>query len=188
MRNFIPVLLLLICAGAARAGSLEDQLLSAVRICHFDLVEKLIAKGADVNAPHGGGRTVLIAAIRRSCSGGGTSATPDIVGFLLEKNANINAQDEAGRTALMEAVVKGDLYFVRLLLERKPDVNLKDNSGQTALLEAVERKNSAVVRLLLDKGADPGIANAKGEAPVDIARRNHSMDIVAMLTAPRPSH
>jgi uncharacterized protein len=60
---------------------------------HLDVVQALIAKGADVNAKRNDGLTALMTASRRD--------RIDVVQALLDRGADVNAKDNSGLTALM---------------------------------------------------------------------------------------
>ena len=78
-----------------KAGSTDlgvTPLIAAARAGHADVVDVLLAAGADVNAADARGRTPLIAAID---SGDRVSA-----GLLLARDADLHAVDDTGRSAL----------------------------------------------------------------------------------------
>jgi ankyrin repeat protein len=66
---------------------------------HREVVEALLAKGADVNAKDDLGMTALILA-----SGLGHR---EVVQLLLDKGADVNAMSKTGRTALGETIMSG---------------------------------------------------------------------------------
>ena len=150
----------------------EPQLINAASLGQA-VVQRLLEKGANVNAMSDGRTALVLAAIR------GHEA---VVQLLLENGADVNA-DEMGRTVLMWAAFGGHEVVVRLLLENGADVNAKgdERTGYrgTALMLAAEIGHEAVVRLLLENGAD---INAKwdGETAFGLASRS-GHDAVALL-------
>jgi ankyrin repeat protein len=120
-------------------------LLAAVRAADKDRVQRLLQRGADVNARAEDGTTALMQA----------TAVGDIrlVRMLLDHQADVNTRNQAGATALMWAV--GDRDKVRALLDRGADVNARADSGRTPLMIAAGSPGATeVVKLLIEKGAD----------------------------------
>ena len=107
-------------------------------------VEKLLARGADVNAPDDDGDTPL--------HGAAQTGNVEIIRQLLDKGANPNAKNEQGGTPLMWAAVFGNEPAARLLLSRGADAAAKDNDGVTAAEWAARNKRDKVVSLLRGKG------------------------------------
>ena len=75
-----------------------------------DVLARLLAEGADVNARSGGGETALMLAAARG--------RLDVIGFLIERGADVNAATDAGNTALMLAAARGQVDAVKTLLDR----------------------------------------------------------------------
>ena len=133
-----------------------EAFISAARAGDLAAMQKLLARGVDVNATaYESDGTALMAA--------SLNGQTEAVRALLRKGANVNAKDKFGRTALFEGASSyGPLDVVWALLDGGADVNAKDNDGSTALMVASFSGFSGsldIVRALLDKGAD---VNAKG--------------------------
>jgi len=107
---------------------------------HHEVVEYLIARGAQVNRP---GWTALIYAA--------TNGHRRVVELLLENHAYIDAAPPNGVTALMMAARGGHLETVKLLLEEGADPTLKTDLGQTALDWALMAKNTDAAELIRTK-------------------------------------
>jgi ankyrin repeat protein len=90
-----------------------------------EMIQLLLAKGADVNQQNGLGETPLMMAAADRLAHG--------VKPLLDKGANVNLRDHEGRTALMQAARSESLEGVCLLLEHGAAVNARDAHGKTAL-------------------------------------------------------
>lgn len=84
----------------------------------------LVAKGANVNARDGQGRTPLQVAI--------TLGWRDGVGILLNRRANTEVANDAGETPLISAVHRHDVELTKLLLQAGADPDRADNSGRSA--------------------------------------------------------
>jgi N-acyl-D-amino-acid deacylase len=77
-------------------------------------VQRLLARGANVNARSQTERTALLVAASYP-------GTVDVLRALLERGADLRAQDRAGATALSLAVRSSDIEVVRFLVERGLD-------------------------------------------------------------------
>jgi ankyrin repeat protein len=106
-------------------------------------VEKLLARGAEVNAQDADGDTAL--------HGAAQGGNVEIAQLLLDKGAGVNAKNKHGGTPLMWAAVYGHQDAAQLLLSRGADASLKDNDGNTAADWAVRNKRAEVVQVLKRK-------------------------------------
>jgi ankyrin repeat protein len=123
-----------------------------------EVVELLLAKGADVNATNRYGLvTPLCHAVKFKHT--------DVVALLVAKGADVNASD-GEMSPLGWAVQTDDKEMVELLLTNKADINAKDFYGDTPLLEAMPDKSKEVVELLLAKGADVNAKDRDGHTPL----------------------
>jgi ankyrin repeat protein len=105
-----------------------------------DAVQKLLERGADVNAQDTDGDAPL--------HGVAQSDNVEILDMLLGKGANPNIKNRQGGTPLMWAAVYGSEKVARRLLERGADPRLKDVDGVTAAEWAARNKRENIVRLL----------------------------------------
>ena len=135
----------------------------------YDVIRRLIQKGADVNASDAGARSVLqmaegddeLAAILRAA---GAKKNP-------MENADARAADAYGNTALMFAVRDGSLEEVKRQIAAGADVNAANKGGNMPLLLAIEtgrewgkqNKNAPIIKALLDAGANANVADSQGE-------------------------
>ncbi len=101
---------------------------------NYEKVDKLIEKGADVDAKDDLGNTPLINAAKEYRFG-----MPDVVRSLLNHNADLEAKDQNGMTALHWAASIGNPDVVVILVEKKANVEAIDNNGKTPLDLAVDR-------------------------------------------------
>jgi ankyrin repeat protein len=155
-------------------------------VSSLELVKRLVAHGADVDAPmtkqyfrDGGltpryvrnGSTPLIIAAKE--------ADPEMMRLLVELGANPLATNANNTTVLMAAAgvditsLRQDggtnehaLEAVRLALEWGNDVNAVNGSGDTALHGAAFRGSNDIVKLLVEKGAKLDVRNKKGWSPL----------------------
>ena len=105
-----------------------------------DAVQKLLDRGADVNAQDYDGDSAL--------HGAAQNGNIEIMDLLVAKGANLNLKNKVGGTALMWAAVYGHEEAARRLLERGADPSLKDADGKTARDWAVVNGRKNVVALL----------------------------------------
>ncbi|KAL6802257.1 ankyrin repeat-containing domain protein [Trichoderma sp. SZMC 28012] len=139
------------CGAALRTAALESP--------YEEVLDLLLAYGADVNACAKDGGTALIAACRS------LKNDTDCVRLLLDHGADVNAQSDYYGTALISTCQTKKLDYHRLydgqaavrvaqlLLDRGADVNVQHENYGTAL-EAACRWNFRLVQLLLEHGAD----------------------------------
>jgi len=109
-----------------------------------DVVELLLAHGADVNARDNDGKTPLIFAA--------LSGNKDVVELLLAHGADANARDSEDWTPLLWAASDGYTDVVEFLLAHGADANARNSHGETPLHRAALRGNKAVVELLRQHG------------------------------------
>ncbi|KAI9776989.1 MAG: hypothetical protein M1839_009133 [Geoglossum umbratile] len=128
----------------------------ACRLGIFEVVEMLLASGADVNttASANSGRTALEVA-----SWGGYF---EVVERFLAAGADVNTVPSIndGWTALQEASRGGHLKVVEKLLASGADVNTATSRGWTALKAASTGGHIKVVERLLAVGADANVATS----------------------------
>ena len=155
----------------------------------LDLVRKLVAKGANVNArqkrePRDGNRNLLNRLGSTPFLLAAKSADVPLMRVLLECGADPRITTNNGTTALMAAAGVGiwapgenpgsheeALAAVKLVFESGGnDVNAIDKEGETALHGAVYRGGAIpVMQFLIDKGAQLDVVNKKGWTPLTAA-------------------
>jgi len=111
----------------------EDAVKAAEDKKALELVKKLLARGADVNAGDTWGYTML----HQACMEGYEKAAE----FVITKGADVNARNIVDITPLHVAAGRGHRNIVELLLDKKADINAKDSHGATPLWYA---KNGVV--------------------------------------------
>ena len=158
----------------------------------LDLIELLLAKGADVNAK------LKTATLTRNHTPGegtlGDGATPLMraakhgdyraVEILLKHGADVSMKQRQGSTALLFACgfgrgqsafaedvgTEADLFkAVQLLVEHGADVKVNNDQGGTVMHFAAQAGFNSVVKYLAAKGAPLDQKDKQGRTPVDVA-------------------
>jgi len=133
----------------------------AVRYRQPQLVQELVANGADVNKPINQNKLPAL-------HGALQVRSHQLLTTLLQCGANPNQENEFGITPLHIAVSSGDIKVIKALVESGADINLADKQGNTPLHHAVKayKANAEVMRLLLSYGANIDSQNSKGMTPL----------------------
>ena len=188
--NYTEQANILIDAGADVNAVQSDwgttPLMMAVGIRDFALIEKLLAKGANINAQDNKDLSPLVFAIATG------ERKPDIqlVEFLLKSGANPNLPlkqygDLKGATALSLAIwyeprYSTDKYqyasdeILKLLIEYKADVNLTVQYKDSPLVSAVKGGRIEALKILLKAGVD--IKGEEGRKALATAQVNFRYD------------
>lgn len=114
---------------------------------NYEKVERLLARGATIDAKSNYGRTPLLIA---------TSFPGNVktVQLLLERGAKIDVQDQFGDTCLVSACKRGDAGLAKVLLQAGANVAAGSSwPGQAPLIWAAEEGNLATIACLLEHGA-----------------------------------
>ena len=134
----------------------QTALMWAAAEGHSDVVEALIAAGAEVNIASAEGFTALAFAV--------TSDDVRSIRALLAAGADPNAASEDGSLPTNIAASYGHADALEVLLDAGGDFSRGDQDGRTPLYAAAQAGDSESVSLLLDAGADPNIATAAVES------------------------
>jgi len=143
-------------SGSAQspATAQEIPLQKAVEAGDKELVARLLAEGAEVNAKDKDGVTPLhVTTIR---------GDKEVVVLLLAKGADVNMKDSKGGTPLrIAAAIRGLKEIAELLLANGADVNAQDSNGATPLHWAAIESNKEGAVLLLASGAKVNASDAE---------------------------
>ena len=119
-----------------------------------ELVEILLANGADIHIKSKEGITVFTISIGAALGGG---ATTDLASLFLERGADVNesidTEPGAGYTCLMMVARNARPDLAEFLLSNGADVNARAKDGSTALSLAMAENDAQMVALLKANGA-----------------------------------
>ncbi len=159
----------------------KSLLLCAINANSQQLVDFLIAKGANINHPLPYVKSV------------------DWAKFLISKGADVNTQDFFNQTPLHHAVANQNKSMIELLLSHQADINTKDKIGNTPLYLVFEEFNQnqrysidtlennqardkkdtlALVKFLVNKKANIKVSNYAGYTPLHFAAKEDNVDLI----------
>ncbi|MCE1248639.1 MAG: protein kinase [Firmicutes bacterium] len=118
---------------------IHDAMISAVVGEDKQLVDKILAKGFDINSEKDG-ITPLITAVN--------SERPDMVDYLISKNADPNVKGMNGWTALHYAVTAGNVRMVESLMNAGANPDLKEDQGTSSKDMATANSNQEILDAL----------------------------------------
>jgi len=210
LRTILLVILAFTMASPSAAQSGRD-LIEAAGKGDLAAVERLLARGAGVDARDGNGRTALLAAThgnhvavaRALIAAGadvnakdgiedspylhaGAEGRTEILKLTLTAGADLKSTNRYGGTALIPAAHHGHPEAVKILLATAIDKDHVNKLGWTALLEAVilgddGATHTEIVRLLVEAGANVNLADREGATPLAHARRRGFREMVRIL-------
>ncbi|KAG5982843.1 hypothetical protein E4U55_001250 [Claviceps digitariae] len=185
-------------------------LLRTAAVCdNIDMIDLLLAHGADVNATDDDGWSALLHAARHRrrdaveallCHGADHSATNrfgstalhlasiegnvDIVNLLLTSGADYTIGDKSGWSPMHMAARANRSNVVELFLRiPRIDINVQDHNGRTPFYHAVMRGHVDVVNVFLAHGASVAIPDYYGALPIYAAVRNGHKAVARRLLA-----
>lgn len=147
---------------------------------HADIIELLVAFGADVNVASAddddGHSTPLHMAASR--------AAHDAARALLKHGADTEIANWRGATALVIAATEKDDEMVEILLEYDADPSAARNNGRTPLHEAAHQRATGIFARLIEAGADLDAPDEDGWPPLYHAiARGGSTEVELLLGA-----
>lgn len=187
-------------------GYLENNLMVAASKGYDAEIEKLLKKGADINAVSAEGATPLIFAVANNQIASVLTLLaydPEvnkltlnnetaliisvrnrnsaITEALLRGGADIDIADKNGATPLHYATLDGSFDIADLLLYYDADCNIKANDGTTPLMAAILAGFTDIADLLIQNGANLEARDKDGFTPLLIAAQNGDTLIMSLL-------
>lgn len=172
--------------GGADINSRNDEGATALMLAagagHYDMVEMLIAAGAEVDATDLRGWTALMKALFNYEQNKGF---PDIVSSLIDAGADIEHKVAYGTRPLMIAAGYGEARVVEVLIAAGVDVNAQNEGGRTAQTIAETKDYVEVVNLLHMYA----ISKMDGKSPScgtgSKAKPNNGVNVVNFMRKPQ---
>ena len=147
-----------------------------------EFLDKLIRKGADVNAQDANGETALFHVLKDTNAP--SPAKIEKIRVLLQHGADVNHFNSNSSTPLMATVLFCDAKVLKVLLSSQVNVNAQDIFGNTAVHMAVQhydRFERAKLKMLVSKGADLNIVNRESRTPLMAAFKENDNDAIKAL-------
>lgn len=177
---------------SSKKASRGEELHAAVVCNKPELIDALLAEGADVNArmtnPDEAVELNQVTALYMAARFGKV----ECLKRLLAAGADVNAADAHQTTPLHVVAYNNDLKklsakkqleIVQLLLAAGADVHLRNEPGDTPLHFAAQSGNAEVVAALLEAGADVNSRDKEGYQPIHGAAFHGHMEIIRQLLA-----
>lgn len=170
MRFIILFFFVFMSATSVGYAQTLDDLFRAVETNNVAEVNRLLARGMDVNSADPEGRTLLMRAA--------WDGQDDLVKLLLDRKARIDQRNARGETAIMMAAFRGHLETVKLLHARGAPL---DGPGWTPLHYAAFNGNTAVAKYLLDNKANIDAKAPNGATALMLAARGGHIETAKLL-------
>lgn len=135
-----------------------------------DLVDFLLAKGADPNVKTNNSSTALFFAASKG--------NIDTARKLVAHKATARVKDTRGQMPLHRAAAVGNVPILKLLLENNSPVNATDIDGSSALHHAIAEGHGEAAIELLKAGADSDKKDNSGALPILLAPDQRVKDYV----------
>ena len=159
-------------AAGGKSGYIDDAsdegitpLIASASEGHTEIVQALIAAGANVDAKDKDGTNALMAASARG--------HVDAVKALLEAGAKVNEQNDDGHTALMFAYNGKNQVetlwerYSQFVADSDKGEEKVDDAGTGPIIKEALANHVALVELLVQKGADPNLKDKEGHNAKD---------------------
>lgn len=202
--NKLIFLTVLFSFNVSFAGSYDD-FFQAIKSDDVPKLQRVLARGFDVNTVDPQGQFGLLVALREPSLKVASALidTPkidlnvvniqgesplmlaalkgqfEITQKMIQKGADVN---KVGWTPLHYAASTGQVNVMSFLLENYAYIDAASPNGTTPLMMASMYGSPESVKLLLDQGADPLLKNEQGLTALQFAERGKRVDAVALVS------
>ena len=156
----------------------DPPLIAFAKVGNYDAVKSLIDEAANdkekaelLNVLDHKDRSALTWALRRH--------KPRVANLLIDEGIDVMHMDCQNHTALWWSLHRHEPDIALKLIEKGVDVNT--DRDHTYLYTVSVYGYDKIAQALVDKGADLDQKNGRGLCPIDIARQNRRMKVVAIL-------
>ena len=134
----------------------------ACSLSHADeLVDLLLAKGANVDQKTNNGQTAIFFAASKS--------NLETAKKLIQHKASTRVKDKRGQLPLHRAAAVGNVPIIQLILANRSPINATDMDGCTALHHSIAEGHGDAAAILLKAGAEFDKRDAGGKLAIDLA-------------------
>jgi len=172
-RRGLAVGLTLVVSVGSLAAATDSRVADAAQKRDRAVVQALLTRHVDVNAPQPDGATAIAWAAHWDDA--------EMAELLLGAGANANVSNDFGVTPLSLACENGSVAMVERLLRAGADPNLAQATTETPLITAARTGNIDVVKTLLAHGADLRAHNSAGQTALMWSVSEGHRDVVAVL-------
>lgn len=151
----------------------QTALQLAVKEGEYEICQKLVEKGADVNVCDAQKNSVLNTACWKGHA--------DIVKLLVRSGAQLNVQNDHESTPLLTAAYKGYFDIVSVLVEACCDLDLQNVHGQSPLHAAVKNEHISCVHRLVDGGCNINFIDTDFKSPLMVASELGLTEVAKIL-------
>ncbi|WP_332328280.1 ankyrin repeat domain-containing protein [Endozoicomonas sp. GU-1] len=149
----------------------STMLVFAAEACDWEFVDKLKAKGADINAPR------YIKTKYMPLHFAAEQGQQEAINALITRGANVDARTTDGRTPLHCAAEQGQQEAINALITRGANVNARTTDGRTPLHCAAEKGQRKAMDALIARGANVNARTEEGDTALKRASDNKKLSI-----------
>lgn len=147
LKVFVPIFMMAVFFIYACSSNVNEDLVQAAMTGDAKTIERLLGKGADVNAKDS---KYHATALMWTAHNGHEAA----LRILLQHGATIDEKGTGGESALWFAAQKGQVETLRILAESGADIDVVGRDGDSAISIAKKNGHASVVEYLIKAGAE----------------------------------